>query len=445
MTLSQDAPQVQRYLAEFAALERDGYARDPTWLRDLRRQAIDRFAEVGFPTERRGNEEWKYTDVRAIARRAFHRAAGVTPVHLAHADVEAHAFAGAQRNRLVFVNGRFAPEHSAVDALPPGTYLGRLSDALRTHSHLVSPHLARHAEMASDAFVALNTAFVQDGVFLHVAPGVTLPGPVQVLFLSTRPADESVSHPRLLAILGNDAHAVLIEAHVGLTKGRYFTNSVAELVLGPGSRLEHHKLQSEGSGSYHIATASVLQQRDSTYSALSLDGAGGLVRHNVRVSLAEPGARTSLRGLYLLDGKQHVDYHTFVDHAAPHTAGDELYKGVLSGAARVVFGGTMRVRQGAVGTRSRQTNQTLLLSEQAGVDTKPELEIYADDVQCSHGAAIGQLDAEALFYLRSRGLSEHAARSLLTYGFVSDVLHTVTHVPLRAYLDQLVLDALEDS
>jgi Fe-S cluster assembly protein SufD len=279
---------------------------------------------------------------------------------------------------------------------------------------------------------------VQDGMFLHVAPGTTLPGPIQVLFLSTRSDSGSVVHPRLLVLMGQDAQAHLIETHASLNEGPYFTNVVTEVVLGRGAKLEHSRLQAESPHAYHVASTHVLQQANSTYTSLAIDTGGGLVRNNLIVVLNEQEAHADMNGLYLLKGEQHVDYNTFIDHAVPHTSAKELYKGILDGHAHAIFGGKVLVRNGAFGTESRQINKTLLLSQGAAIDTKPQLEIYADDVKCAHGAAVGQLDTEALFYLKSRGLGDTEARALLTYGFVSEVLHSVSHIPFRAYLDQMV-------
>ena len=432
------SPATQRYTADFAAvLERNGFAHDPSWLRDLRHQAIACFGQLGLPVARRGNEAWKYTDVAPIAERLFQVSTWNSPALLPHAEVEHHAFAGAQRSRLVFVNGRYAAEYSSTDALPANVTLCNLTNAIAAHPALVAGHVAQHAGYQADAFTALNTAFLQDGVFLHVPDDTTIPGIIQLLFLSTGAHQDAVAYPRVLVVMGKQSNATLIETHAALAQGIYFTNAVSELVLGPGAALSHYKLQHDSAHAFHVATTQVAQGRDSSYASLLLDAGGGLVRHNLNILLDQEGAATKLSGLYLLAGKQHVDYSTFIDHAAPHTSSDELYKGVLSGTARVVFGGKVLVRHGAQKISSHQTNKSLLLSDGASVDTKPQLEIYADDVQCGHGAAIGQLDQEALFYLNSRGLGEASAKELLTYGFVSEVTSTIAHVPFRAYLDQL--------
>ena len=439
------AATVEGYRSAFAAaLERDGFGRDPAWLRELRHEAIACFSQLGFPVARRGNEVWKYTDVSPIAARAFPVATWGPPVHLPHTEIEHHAFAGSQLSRLVFVNGRYVAEYSSSQALPENVVLCNLADALATHADIITPHLSRYAGYQADAFTALNTAFMRDGTFLFVPDGIEVPGPIQLIFVSTGAHLGSASHPRLLTIMGRDSKATLIETHAALAEGSYFTNAVSELVLGPGASLSHYKLQHESTRAFHIATTQVAQGPDSSYASLLLDTGGGLVRHNLNVLLDHEGASTKLSGLYLLTGEQHVDYSTFIDHAVPYTGSDELYKGVLGGDAHVVFGGKMLVRHGAQKISSHQTNKTLLLSDGASVDTKPQLEIYADDVKCSHGAAIGQLDREALFYLESRGLGEAAAKELLTYGFVSEVSRTIAHIPFRAYLDQLVHTRLRD-
>ncbi len=441
MTQRAGATQEASYLSTFNSLERDGFKRDPTWLRKLRVEAIAHFRDLGFPVARRGNEEWKYTDVGPLARVPFDVPNEQQAIHVPPSEIEHHAFAGTHGSRLVFVNGRYAPEHSSIEALPPEVRLCNLRDALKGPA---SRHLGKYADYEAHAFTALNTAFVQDGVFLHVPSGTALSAVIQLIFLSTATPTDTVSHPRVLVLMDRESVATVIESYSGPMAGRYFTNAVSEVVLGPGSRLDHYKLQAEGAGAFHVATTEVRQEGESRYTSLLMDHGGGLVRNNLNVLLHEEGARAELRGLYLLNERQHVDYNTFVDHAVPNTSSDELYKGVLSGKAHVVFGGKMLVRPNAQKTTSHQVNKTLLLSEGAAVDTKPQLEIYADDVKCNHGAAIGQINREAIFYLKSRGLDDLGARKLLTYGFVSEVPATITHVPFRAYLEQLVHTRLRE-
>ena len=441
MTQRARATQEASYLSTFDSLERDGFKHDPAWLRKQRREAISRFSDLGFPVVRRGNEEWKYTDVGPLAKVPFGVLNEQQAVHVPASEIDHHAFAGTHGSRLVFVNGRYSPEHSSTEALPPEVRLCNLRDALKGP---VGRHLGKYADYRGHAFTALNTAFVQDGGFLHVPSGTALSAAIQLIFLSTATPTDTVSHPRVLILMDRESRATVIESYIGPMGGRYFTNAVAEVVLEAGARLDHYKLQTESAGSFHVATIEVRQEGESTYTSLLMDHGGGLVRNNVNVLLHEEGARAELRGLYLLNEQQHVDYNTFVDHAVPNTSSDELYKGVLSGKAHVVFGGKMLVRPNAQKTSSHQVNKTLLLSEGAAVDTKPQLEIYADDVKCNHGAAIGQMDRDAIFYLKSRGLDDLGARELLTSGFVSEVPATITHVPFRAYLEQLVHTRLRE-
>ena len=380
----QHAATVAHYRSDFLAiLERDGFGRDPSWLHELRHKAMDCFCEMGFPVARRGNEAWKYTDVSPIAERSFQVTTWPPSVHLPHTEVEQHAFAGAQLSRLVFVDGRYLAEYSSVQALPGGVTLSNLADALVAHEDVASPHLSRYAGHWADAFTALNTAFLRDGMLLHVSDDTTVSSPIQLIFLSTGAHLGFGAHPRLLAVMGRNSKATLIETHAGLAEGAYFTNAVSELVLGPGAQLSHYKLQQEGARAFHVATTQVVQQEDSSYASFLLDTGGRLVRHNLDILLAREGASAKLGGLYLINGEQHLDYSTFIDHAAPHTSSDELYKGVLGNEAHVVFGGKMLVRHGSQKISSHQTNKTLLLSDGAAVDTKPQLEIYADDVKCS--------------------------------------------------------------
>jgi len=443
--MTQRATREGRYLSDFERLQQDSFSQDPAWLREVRADAVAHFSQLGFPVARRGNEEWKYTDVGPLARARFQLPAPGPAAYLPHGEVEHEAFAGAQRSRLVFIDGRWSDEHSSIEALPRGVVLCSMAEALRFHGQLLVEHLSRHAEYEAHAFTALNTAFIRDGAFLYVPNSTTVPGAIQLMFLSTGSQEGTAAHPRILVVMDKDSKATLIETHVGPQLSRYFTNVVSEIVLGPGASLRHHRLQRESEQAFHVATDQVVQQRDSSYTSLMVDTGGGLVRNNLSVLLSEPGASARLSGLYLLAGQQHVDYSTFIDHAVPHTGSEELYKGVLDGNARVVFGGKVLVRHGAQQVSSHQTNKTLLLSEGTAVDTKPQLEIYADDVKCGHGAAIGQSDEEALFYLKSRGLSDSGARELLTYGFVSEVLSGIADVPFRAYLEQRVHSRLHEA
>jgi Fe-S cluster assembly protein SufD len=436
MTATADEKEV--YLAEYAALDKrlssDG--RDP--LHRLRQAAIERFAALGFPTL--DDEEWRFTNLASLVR---------VPFRLARPQRSAVTAAQVQRvappvepcSLLVFVDGRFAPELSALGQLPPGVILGSLALGVREQRDLVEPHLAQYADYEEHPFIALNTAFVNDGAFLFVPRGTVLALPVHFLFVATEAGEPTAAHPRNLVVLGANSQARVVESYVGMRDRITLTNAVTEIVAGEHAVLDHCKLQRESSASFHLATLQVQQARGSTFATHFIGLGGRLVRNEVNAVLSGEGCTCTLNGLYTARGAQHMDNRTLIDHALPHCTSHELYKGILDGRAHGVFNGKILVRQDAQKTDAKQTNQTLLLSADATINTKPQLEIFADDVKCTHGATVGQLDAEALFYLRSRGIDMEAARALLTFAFANDVIGRIPVEPLRAWLQEGLLRA----
>lgn len=453
--MTQQATHEARYVAAFEAAEHDGAAHDPAWLRELRRDAMAEFTRAGFPTERRGNEPWKYTDVRSLASTAFAAPEGTEPPE--ELDLSPYELPCPRVHQLVFVDGRYAPQLSTD---PPsegarsshvffehgdGPIVGRLAEAAHYDVPLVREHLGKHAGAAAGAFTSLNTAFVRDGAFVSIPDGVSVPEPIYLLFISTgqsEPAVPAVTYPRVLIVAGRDSAATVLVSFESLGDGAYFTDAVTEVVAGPGARLRCVTLQRESPAAYHVSTTQVVQARDSSVSSVAVDLGGGLVRHDLSVLLAEPGAAASLGGLYLGRGERHVDNHTFVDHAVPGASSDEVYKGILDDDSRGVFVGHVLVRPGAQHTVAHQVNKNLLLSDGAEADTQPKLEIFADDVTCTHGAAVGQLDPAALFYLSSRGIGPETARSLLVHGFVREVVDSIADDAVRQYTDDAVMAAL---
>ena len=453
--MTHQATQEARYLAAFEAAARDGAAHDPAWLRELRSDAMAEFTRAGFPTDRRGNEAWKYTDVRALASTAFAAPDGAEPA--GELDLSPYELPCPRVHQLVFVDGRYAPQLSTD---PPsegalsshvffergrGPVVGRLAEAAHYGVPAVREHLGKHAGASAGAFASLNTAFLRDGAFVSIPDGVTVPEPIYLLFISTgrpEPTVPTVTYPRVLLLAGRESTATVLLSFESLGDGPYLTDAVTEVVAGPGARLHCITLQRESSAAYHLSTTQVVQERDSSVSSVTIDLGGGLVRHDLSVLLSEPGASASLRGLYLGVGKRHVDNHTFVDHAVPGASSDELYKGILDDRSRGVFVGHVLVRPNAQHTVAHQVNKNLLLSDEAEADTQPKLEIFADDVTCTHGAAVGQLDERALFYLRSRGIGAAAARSLLVHGFVREVVDSIADDAVRQYADDAVTTAL---
>lgn len=441
----------ENYLSAFERFAKNGSVGDPSWVRQLRERAISRFTKMGFPTARRGNEEWKYTNIGPIAKIPFQSLPAVVADLPQPRQIERFLFGKSSWSRLVFVNGNYAEELSRVSSLPDGVTVGNLAEAITKEPELVEKHLARYASYETKPFTALNTAFVRDGAFIQIPDGILLEEPIHLLFLSTQRDRPTVSHPRLLILIGRESKATIIESYGSLASeavprrganGGYFTNGVTEVVVGEGATVDHYRLQEQSPEAFHIVTANVALARDSSYSSVTLDIGGKLARNNLNLFMGAEGASCSLNGLYLVTDSQHVDNQVVIDHAKSHTTSRELYKGILDGKSRAVFGGSIVVRKNAQKVDAQQSDKNLLLSDEAEADTKPAFWIYADDVKCAHGAACGKLDPDALFYLQSRGMSDPAARRLLTRGFVSEVIQTIASEPVRAHVDKLVTETL---
>ena len=431
-----------RYLADFQAFSRNGGGSAPGWLQEIRQGAIARFAELGFPTTKQ--EEWRFTSVAPIAE------AGFTLAHAARAlptPREIERLSLGIGPRVVFVDGRHAPELSTAAHLPDGVCAGSLAAELKSDEgrELIRSHLARHARWQESAFTALNTAFLGDGAFVHVPANVALDRPIELLFFATgRSVTDGavVSHPRSLIVLGPRSQSAVVETYVGLADGAYWTNAVTEVVTGEGAQVELYRVQREGRRGFQVATTHSRQDRDSYMGLHVITLGAALARHDITTVLAGSGAELILNGLYLLSGAQHADHHTVIDHAQPHCASHEFFNGVLAERSHGVFNGRIIVRPGAQRTDSKQTNNNLLLSTEARADSQPQLEIYADDVKCTHGSTVGPIDQTQLYYLRSRGLSLEAARSILTYGFGAEILDRMRHPAVRDRLDCLVRERL---
>ncbi|MFN7993667.1 MAG: Fe-S cluster assembly protein SufD [Bryobacteraceae bacterium] len=398
-----------------------------SFLERLREEARQRFSELGYPDTH--NEDWRFTSVAPIARTKF------------VAGAPADGWSQEQRGDgyvINFYNGHPLPESSK---LPRGVEVTTLGKVLRTRPELLEPHLGRYASYQNDAFVALNTAEMQDGAFIQIAKGVVVDAPIYLNFVSMPGKAATVSHPRNLILTGPDSQATIIESYVGGGDHTYFTNPVTEIVAGDHAVIDHYKFQVESEQAFHVATMQVQVGRDTNFSSHSIAFGGGLVRNDVNAVLSE-GSECTLNGLYLVHGDQHIDNHTAIDHAKPHAASHELYKGILDGKSSAVFNGKILVRKDAQKTDAKQTNKNLVLSENAVIDTKPELQIHADDVRCTHGATIGQLDPEGVFYLQSRGIGVADAKNLLIYAFARDMVDRVKVEALREQLEQILLEKL---
>jgi Fe-S cluster assembly protein SufD len=384
--MSAIAEQTGVWLAEFTS-----QAGVEPWIERLREDAFHRFAEVGFPTTH--DEEWRFTNVAPIARARFTNAPVVGQV-------------------------TDAPAYAQVD--------------------VAETHLGRLASCQANAFVALNTAFLQNVVVIQVPRGAMIEKPIRVDYTGI---DSAHTAPRTLIVVGADAHCTIVESYSGT--GSYFTNAVTEIVVGDRAVVDHYKIQREGATAFHVATLQAQLGRSTNFSSHSISLGGALVRNDVNVVLSE-GTEATLNGLYIVNGTQHVDNHTSIDHAKPHGTSHELYKGILDDKSSAVFNGRILVRKDAQKTDSKQTNKNLVLSDEAVIDTKPELQILADDVRCTHGATIGQLDAESMFYLQSRGIGKEQARSLLTYAFAQDVIDRIQVRDLRDQLEKFLFEKFHE-
>jgi Fe-S cluster assembly protein SufD len=425
----------ERYLERFAEFEKGAPANGQSWLRPIRRAAIARFSELGFPTTR--DEDWRFTSVAPIAQTPF-RLTRDERVTLAPRALEQFAFPGLDCSRLVFVNGRYAPGLSALRPLPDGVKLASLAQVLAADRDLLEQHLARYADYHHDAFSALNTAFMEDGAFVHIPRGVVLQEPVHLLYVSTATAAPTMTHPRNLIVAGEESQATVVEDYVSLGGEVYFSNVVTEVVVGGSSVLSHYLIERESTQAFNVSTLRVQQGRSSSVTSHTVLLGGALVRNNVHPVLAGQGGDCLINGLFMATGRQHMDNYMKVEHASPHCDSRQFYNGILDGRSRGVFHGRIIVHKDAQKTDAKQTNRNLLLSEEAQIDTKPQLEIYADDVKCTHGATIGQLNRDAIFYLRSRGIPEESARALLLFAFAGESLQRMKVEPIRKHLEGLV-------
>lgn len=433
----------ENYLAAFKLLTQSRAGQDPAWLMRLREEGAARFEELKFPTTH--DEEWKYTSVAPILKVPFRAASAQDKQSVTAESVAPFAFQESRQSQLVFINGVYSPQLSNLLAIPNGIVVCNFSNAPEAHAHVIREHLAAHADYHGEVFTALNTASIGDGAFVYVPQGKMVETPIHLLFISTAPEASTISHPRTLIVAGQDAVAMVIESYVSLADDLCFTNAVTEVVAGAGAVIDHYRLQEESERGFHIGTTEVHQERGSNYSSCAISLGGEIARHNLNVALSGENITSTINGLYVVTDRQHVDNHTTIDHIKPHSASHQLYKGILDGKSRAVFSGKIFVRAGALLTDARQLNKNLLLSHEATVDTKPQLEIFADDVKCAHGATVGQLEDDELFYLASRGLTVERARALLTYGFAEDVISKIRLASARKQLDEIVLARLHQN
>ena len=444
MTATQPTAPVKQadpYLKAFERFEQAAATTQPSWLFPLRKAGIARFAELGFPTLK--NEDWRFTNVAPIAKLPFKPSLDAARDGLTKDSLDQFSFAKLPGTRLVFVNGHFAAELSTAPTQPNGIKVSSLATALANDSALVEKHLGRYVRTEDNAFAALNNAFFQDGGFVYVPAGQSVDDPVQFLFINTSKDAGATTHPRNLIIAERGAKLTVIESYVSLASAPTFTNAVTEFALGDNAVVEHCKFQDESPEAFHIAALHSHLGRAVSFSSHSIATGAKLARNNLRTTLDGEGIECVLNGVYITNNDQISDHYMVVDHAKPHCASHEYFNGILAGKSKGVFHGRILVRPDAQKTDAKQTNKNLLLSDDATADTKPQLEIYADDVKCTHGATIGQLNDESIYYLRSRGIGLENARRMLIHAFAGEIIDRVKHDALREELDVLVWDRLE--
>jgi Fe-S cluster assembly protein SufD len=442
--VSQIAREENQYQAAFRQLQQGAATTDNAWFRRLRESAMDRFEQLGFPSVK--DEEWKYTNVAPITKLAFNPALSSIDGRASKPsdDLAKFSYIEAQASQLVFRDGILRPDVSSLAGLPDGVVAIDLVEAITDpkYGELIRQHLARSADYNANAFTALNTAFVSSGAFILIPRGTELGSPLHLNFISDPSGPEPAHFPRVLIISEENSRATVIESYGGSVDATYFTNAVVEIVLKDGARLDHYKVQRESIDAYHIATTSADLGPNSSYNSTNINFGARLSRHDIAVKMSNEGAECWVDGLYVVGSDQHTDTHSVIDHQAPNCTSHQLYKGILDGKSRAVFNGKIFVRHGAQKTDAMQTNKNLLLSDEARVDTKPQLEILADDVKCAHGAAVGQIDEDEMFYLETRGIHPDLARNLLTYGFAEEVIGKIKVESIRVQLDEAVLNRI---
>jgi Fe-S cluster assembly protein SufD len=426
--------QLESYLEGFSEFEKLAPGHDLPWLRRLRQDAFARFCEVGFPTNH--DEDWRFTNVSAIAQTPF-RLAWNGRARLSQQELEPYRIPGVSC-QLVFVNGHFVRKLSLLGKLPDGVKVSSLAGEISGDPEAIEQHLGRYLDIRRDAFSALNTAFVEDGAYVHIPRGTLVEEPICLLFVSTAHDAPSMSHPRNLIVAEQDSQATFVEDYASLDGGAVFCNTVTELVVGDHTVVSHYMVEREHKEAFNISTLRIQQERSTNVVSHSLLLGGALVRNNVHPVLAGEGGECLINGLFIGNGRQHLDNYMLVEHASPHCSSRQFYNAILDGHARGVFHGRIIVHKDAQKTDAKQTNRNLLLSDDAQIDTKPQLEIYADDVKCTHGATIGQIEGDALFYLRSRGIDEVSARKLLLFAFASECLDRMKQGPVRKHVEGLI-------
>ncbi len=406
------------------------------WLKSLREKSFRNFTENGFPTVK--NEDWKYTNVAPIAKENFEFESGTVD----EKTLQKFSYTESKQSQLVFIDGRLNTELSDVSALPANAIALTFAEAFKDerHAEIIKANLAKSVKYDFNGFTALNTAFTENGLLLYIPKDMKIETPIHLLLAST---ENKVSFPRVLVVAENHSEATIVESYTRFDEAKYFTNSVVEIFLADEAKLKHFRVQRESHEAFHVGTTNIELNRGSVYDATNINLGGRISRHDVNLKFNAEGGEAFVDGLYMLNGEQHADTHSLIEHNLPNCISHQNYKGILNDRSRGVFNGKVYVAEGAKGTDANQSNKNLLLSNDARIDTKPQLEIYNDDVKCAHGATVGQLEDEEIFYLLSRGLEPKLATNLLTYGFAEEIIRKIEIASIKAELDEAVLNRLD--
>ena len=427
------------YIESFKTYESKLNGDSKSFLHQLRKDALKQFTETNFPTLR--NEEWKYTDISSIVKLNFTPAINSTPERFTKEQINKFLFKDFDCHLLVFVNGIYSEELSLINNLPKGVVVGSLKKLAKENPSVIDSYIGKLSKI-DNAFNALNTAYAVDGLVIVVPDGKILEKPIQVLYLNSSSDETMLASPRNLIVVGKNSQASVIANYRGISEKAYLNNSVTEIFIDEDAIINLYKIQNESDEAYHIEKVQATQKKNSVLNHYNITFGGAIVRNDINSVLDGENIETHYYGLYMINGKQHVDNHTFVDHAKPNCMSNELYKGILDDNARGVFNGKIIVRQDAQKTNAYQQNKTILLSKTATIDTKPQLEIFADDVKCSHGATVGHLDDVSEFYIRSRGVPQELAKSMLIRAFANDVIETIKIEPLKEQINHMIFEHL---
>ncbi len=422
------------YLSRFKAFENSLNGESVKPIHKLRKEAIENFSQLNFPTIH--DEDWKYTNITPLLKYNFKPFDG--EITLNEDQIKKFLFKNISKNRLVFVNGHFVKRLSKTINLPNGVIVGNIASEIKNDSNVIDKHFSKYANYKDHIFTALSTAFTRDGAFIFIPDGKIVEEPIHILFITDSKGEKILTQPRNLFVAGKNSQVSIIEHYTSINDDIYFTNVVSEIVAGQDSIIDHVKLQEESINSFHISREEIDQERGSNFTSHSISFGGAIARNDIQSRFNDQGSECTLNGLYLLKGKQLYDSHTMIDHAKPHCNSHEHYKGILDDQSRGVFNGKVLVRPDAQKTNAFQENNNIILSDDALVNTKPQLEIFADDVKCSHGATVGQLDMDSLFYLKSRGIGEEKARTILIHAFASDIVKTIKIESVKNYLEDIL-------